>query len=40
MLNAAYRGAPMPFLAGNHSAHAEALADRRAALDARPAGAR
>jgi myo-inositol-1(or 4)-monophosphatase len=37
---AAYRGAPMPFLAGNPVAHAEALADCRAALDAPPAGAR
>lgn len=37
---AAYGGAPMPFLAGNPSAHAEALADCRAVLDARPAGAR
>jgi myo-inositol-1(or 4)-monophosphatase len=37
---AAYRGAPMPFLAGNPSAHAEALADCRAVLDARPAGVR
>jgi myo-inositol-1(or 4)-monophosphatase len=32
---AAYGGAPMPFLAGNTSAHGEALADCRAALDAR-----
>jgi myo-inositol-1(or 4)-monophosphatase len=34
---AAYRGAPMPFLAGNPSAHAEALTDCLAALEARPA---
>jgi myo-inositol-1(or 4)-monophosphatase len=34
---AAYRGAPMPFLAGNPSAHAEGLSDCRAVLDARPA---
>ena len=32
---AAYGGAPMPFLAGNTAAHAEALADCRAVLDAR-----
>jgi fructose-1,6-bisphosphatase/inositol monophosphatase family enzyme len=37
---AAYRGVPMPFLAGNPTAHAEALAECRAAHDARPAGAR
>lgn len=30
---AAYRGAPMPFLAGNRIAHAEALAGCRAVLD-------
>jgi myo-inositol-1(or 4)-monophosphatase len=30
---AAYGGAPMPFLAGNETAHAEALADCQAALD-------
>jgi myo-inositol-1(or 4)-monophosphatase len=37
---AAYGGAPMPFLAGNTAAHAEALADCRAVLDGQPAGAR
>ena len=37
---AAYRGAPMPFLAGHPAAHAEALSDCRAVLDARPAGVR
>jgi myo-inositol-1(or 4)-monophosphatase len=36
----AYRGTAIPFLAGNRSAHAEALAECRAVLDARPAGAR
>ena len=37
---AAYAGAPMPFLAGNTAAHGQALADCRAALDARPPGTR
>jgi myo-inositol-1(or 4)-monophosphatase len=37
---AAYGGAPMPFLAGNTAAHAEALADCRAVLDGQPARAR
>jgi myo-inositol-1(or 4)-monophosphatase len=37
---AAYRGAPMPFLAGNAAAHAEALADCLAVLDGQPARAR
>ena len=36
----AYRGAPMPFLAGNPTAHAQALVECRAAHDVRPAGAR
>jgi myo-inositol-1(or 4)-monophosphatase len=34
--SAAYGGAPLPFLAGNATAHAEALADCRAALDGPP----
>lgn len=37
---AAYGGSPMPFLAGNTAAHAEALADCRAVLDGQPARAR
>ena len=37
---AAYCGAPMPFLAGNPWAHAEALSDCQAALDARSARVR
>jgi len=37
---AAYGGAPMPFLAGNRAAHAEALADCRAVLDGRSERAR
>jgi myo-inositol-1(or 4)-monophosphatase len=36
----AHRGAPMPFLAGNPAAHAEALAECRAVLERRPAPAR
>jgi fructose-1,6-bisphosphatase/inositol monophosphatase family enzyme len=36
----AYRGAPMPFLAGNPAAHADALCECRAVLPACPAGAR
>jgi myo-inositol-1(or 4)-monophosphatase len=34
---AAYRGSPVPFLAGNPAAHAAALVDCHAALRARPA---
>jgi fructose-1,6-bisphosphatase/inositol monophosphatase family enzyme len=37
---AEYGGAPMPFLAGNERAYAEALADCRAALDGPPVKAR
>ena len=37
---AAYGGAPVPFLAGNERAHAEALVDCRAALDGPPVSAR
>jgi myo-inositol-1(or 4)-monophosphatase len=35
----AYRGAPMPLLAGNPTAHAQALADCRPVPDAAPAEA-
>ena len=35
----AYRGAPMPLLGGNPTAHAQALADCRPVLDASPAEA-
>jgi fructose-1,6-bisphosphatase/inositol monophosphatase family enzyme len=35
----AYRGAPMPLLAGNPTAHAQALADCRPVTDASPAEA-
>jgi myo-inositol-1(or 4)-monophosphatase len=37
---ASYGGAPMPFLAGNTAAHAEALSDCRAVLEGQPARAR